>query len=147
MSNDIEETKQSVSAQYATVSNFPCTRSHCSAGMQKVHGAIGFDIGCFKQGTVSQLHLSTPTQLLLIVAYIKSCNNGPQLPPNARFTLADPTPRLRPDAVGSGNVNGFPTRNRLSGPHQEIIGRSYCPMPPADQEPNMCNATVFYREL
>ena len=42
----------------------------------------------------------------------------------ARFTLADPTPRLCPDAVGSANVNGFPTRNRLSGPHQETIGRS-----------------------
>ena len=28
-----------------------------------------------------------------------------------------------PDAVGSANVNGFPTRNRLSGPHRETIGR------------------------
>ena len=43
---------------------------------------------------------------------------------NACFTLADPTPRLCPDAVGSANVNRFPTRNRLSGPHQETIGRS-----------------------
>ena len=42
----------------------------------------------------------------------------------ARFTLADPTPRLCSDAVGSANVNGFPTRNRLSGPHGEAIGRS-----------------------
>ena len=42
----------------------------------------------------------------------------------ARFTLADPTPRLCPDAVGSANVNGFPTWNRLSGPHRETIRRS-----------------------
>ena len=38
--------------------------------------------------------------------------------------LHDPTPRLCPDAVGSANLNGFPTRNRLSGPHRETIGRS-----------------------
>ena len=48
-------------------------------------------------------------------------------PVNARFTLADPTPRLCPDAVGSANVNGFPTRNRLSGPspgdHREVVGQ------------------------
>ena len=43
---------------------------------------------------------------------------------NARFTVADPMPRLCPDAVGSANVNGLPTRNRPSGPHQEAIGRS-----------------------
>ena len=43
---------------------------------------------------------------------------------NARFTLADPTPRLCPDAVGSANVNGFPTRNRLG-----------------DREPDVYNAT------
>ena len=43
---------------------------------------------------------------------------------NARFTLADPMPRLCPDAVGSANVNGLPTRNRPSGPHREAIGRS-----------------------
>ena len=61
---------------------------------------------------------------------------------NARFTLADPTPRLYPDAVGSANVNGFPTRNRLSGPNRETIGRSS-----ADREPNVYNATVFQREL
>ena len=42
----------------------------------------------------------------------------------ACFTLADPTPRLCPDAVGSANVNGFPTRDRLSGPHREAIGIS-----------------------
>ena len=44
-----------------------------------------------------------------------------QIPSNARFTLADliMRPRLCPDAVGSANVNGFPTRNRLSG----LIGR------------------------
>ena len=30
----------------------------------------------------------------------------------ARFTFADPTPWLCPDAVGSANVNGFPTRRR-----------------------------------
>ena len=42
----------------------------------------------------------------------------------ARFTLADPMPRLCPDAVGSANVNGLPTRNRPSGPHREAIGRS-----------------------
>ena len=40
----------------------------------------------------------------------------------ARFTLADPMPRLCPDAVGSANVNGLPTRNRPSGPHREAIG-------------------------
>ena len=44
--------------------------------------------------------------------------------PYARFTLADPMPRLCPDAVGSANVNGLPTRNRPSGPHREAIGRS-----------------------
>ena len=38
---------------------------------------------------------------------------------NARFTLADPMPRLCPDAVGSANVNGLPTRNRPLGPHRE----------------------------
>ena len=42
----------------------------------------------------------------------------------ARFTLADPMPRLCPDAVGSANVNGLPTRNWPSGPHREAIGRS-----------------------
>ena len=41
----------------------------------------------------------------------------------ARFTLADLMPRLCPDAVGSANVNGLPTRNRLSGPHREVIGQ------------------------
>ena len=45
---------------------------------------------------------------------------------DARFTLADPTPRLCPDAVGSANVNGFPTRNQLSGPHREAIGSRTC---------------------
>ena len=40
----------------------------------------------------------------------------------ACFTLADPTPRLCPDAVGLASVNGFPTRNRLS-PHRETIRR------------------------
>ena len=45
-------------------------------------------------------------------------------PPYARFTLADPMPRLCPDAVGSANVNGLPTRNRPSGPHREALGRS-----------------------
>ena len=45
-------------------------------------------------------------------------------PRYARFTLADPMPRLCPDAVGSANVNGLPTRNRPSGPHREAIGRS-----------------------
>ena len=60
----------------------------------------------------------------------------------ARFTIADPTPRLCPDAVGSANVNGFPTRQRLLGPHRETIGRSS-----ADREPNVYNATVFQREL
>ena len=49
--------------------------------------------------------------------YVKSSSD-------ARFTLADPMPRLWPDAVGSANVNGLPTWNRLSGPHQEAIGRS-----------------------
>ena len=43
---------------------------------------------------------------------------------NARFKLANPTPRLCPDAVGSANVNGFPTRHRLSEPHREGVGRS-----------------------
>ena len=43
---------------------------------------------------------------------------------NARITLADPMPRLCPDAVSSANVNGLSTRNRLSGPHREAIGRS-----------------------
>ena len=43
---------------------------------------------------------------------------------HARFTLADPMPRLCPDAVGSANMNGLQTRNRLSGPHQEAIGKS-----------------------
>ena len=43
-------------------------------------------------------------------------------PPNARFTLADPTPRLCPDAVGS--AKGFPTWHRLSGHHPETIGWS-----------------------
>ena len=42
----------------------------------------------------------------------------------ARFTLADPMPRLCPDAVGSANVNGLPTWNRPPGPHREAIGRS-----------------------
>ena len=65
-----------------------------------------------------------------------------RLEPNARFTLADPTARLCPDAVGSANVNGFPTRHRLSGPHRETIGRSL-----ADWEPNVSNATVPQREL
>ena len=33
----------------------------------------------------------------------------------ARFTLADPMPRLCPDAVGSANVNGLPvSRNRMT---------------------------------
>ena len=45
----------------------------------------------------------------------------------ARFTLADPKPRLCPDAVGSANVNGLPTRHRLSGPalrpHREVARR------------------------
>ena len=40
-------------------------------------------------------------------------------PNNSRFTLADPMPRLCPDAVDSANVNRRPTRNRLSGPHRE----------------------------
>ena len=43
---------------------------------------------------------------------------------DARFTLANPTPRLCPDVVGSANVNGFPTRLRLPGPYRETIGRS-----------------------
>ena len=42
----------------------------------------------------------------------------------ARFTLADPTPRLCPDAVGSANANEFPTQHRLLGPHREVVGRS-----------------------
>ena len=42
----------------------------------------------------------------------------------ARFTLADPIPRLCPDAVGSANVNGLPTPNQPSGPHREAIGGS-----------------------
>ena len=42
----------------------------------------------------------------------------------ARFTLADSMPRLCPDAVGSANVNGFPTKHRLSGPRWEAIGRA-----------------------
>ena len=53
------------------------------------------------------------------------CTNGPLWSMfYARFTLADPTPRLCPDAVGSANVNGFLTRNRLSGPRREVVGRS-----------------------
>ena len=54
----------------------------------------------------------------------------------ARFTLADPKLRLCSGAVGSANVNGFPTRKWLSGPHRETIGRSS-----ADREPNVYNAT------
>ena len=42
---------------------------------------------------------------------------------NARCTLADPMPRLGPDAVGSADVNGFLTRHRLSGTHREALGR------------------------
>ena len=67
---------------------------------------------------------------------------------NARFTLADPMPRLCPDAVGSANVNGLPTRNRLSEPHREAIARSsgnikhvyYCPIGSAVRE-------VFHRGM
>ena len=44
-------------------------------------------------------------------------------PSYAHFTLADPMPRLCPDAVSSANVNGLPTRIRLSGPHREVIGQ------------------------
>ena len=43
---------------------------------------------------------------------------------HARFALANLMPRLCPDAVGSASVNGLPTRNRLSEPHREAIGRS-----------------------
>ena len=43
---------------------------------------------------------------------------------NARFTLADPMPRLCPDAVGSANVNGLPTRNRPSRRRGLIGGRT-----------------------
>ena len=43
---------------------------------------------------------------------------------HARFALANLMARLCPDAVGSASVNGLPTRNRLSGPHPEGIGRS-----------------------
>ena len=46
----------------------------------------------------------------------------------ARFTLAEPMPRLCPDAVGSANVNGLPTRigrrgliGRPSGGHRAIL--------------------------
>ena len=52
---------------------------------------------------------------------------------NACCTLAEPTSRLGPDAVGSANVNGFPTRHRLSGGCRPI---GSC---------NMYNATVFHR--
>ena len=44
---------------------------------------------------------------------------------DARFTLADPTPRLRcpvRDAVDLANANRFPIRHRLMGPHRETIG-------------------------
>ena len=45
----------------------------------------------------------------------------------ARFTLADPMPRLCPDAVGSANVNGLPTRKLAVGVslggHREVIGQ------------------------
>ena len=41
----------------------------------------------------------------------------------AGFTQADLTPQLCPDAVGSANVNGFPTRHRLSGPHREVVSQ------------------------
>ena len=57
-------------------------------------------------------------------------------------------PRLCPDAVGSANVNGLPTRNRLSGPHREGIGRSsgivkhvqHCPIGSAGRD-------VFHRGM
>ena len=54
---------------------------------------------------------------------------------NARFTLADPMPRLCPDAVGSANVNGFLSTNYFptshcilavgvsSGDHREVVDR------------------------
>ena len=42
---------------------------------------------------------------------------------NARFTLADLTPRLCANTVGWANVNGFPTRNRMSGAHWEVVGQ------------------------
>ena len=73
-----------------------------------------------------------------------SFQNGKRLSlfSNARFALADATPQLCPDAVGSANVNGFPTRNRLLGPHRETIGRSS-----VDWAPNVYDATVFQREL
>ena len=44
-----------------------------------------------------------------------------------RVTLADPTPRLCPDAVGSANVNGFPDPESAvgasSGDHREVVGQ------------------------
>ena len=40
---------------------------------------------------------------------------------NARCTLAEPTSRLGPDTDGLANVNGFPTRRRLSRTHQETL--------------------------
>ena len=45
---------------------------------------------------------------------------------NARFTLADLTPRLCANTVGWANVNGFPTRNRMSGAHWEVVGSRTC---------------------
>ena len=61
---------------------------------------------------------------------------------------ADPIPRLCPDAVGSANVYGLPTRNRLSATPREAIGRSlanvkhvqYCPIGSAVRE-------VFHRGM
>ena len=47
----------------------------------------------------------------------------------ARCTLAELTPRLSPNTVGSANVNGIPTRGRLSGTHRETLVR-----PSADLE-------------
>ena len=81
---------------------------------------------CVQIYTLCPLHISRSVQIYTLCPLHIVISRSDASIPYARFTLADPMPRLCHDRLGQ-YVNGFPTRNRLSiaeassGDHREVV--------------------------